>query len=316
MNIINFINNLTNFGLIFAINNFAGNHLNFINPKISVSEKRDTNIKKYLKKKYTSIINEYNSCGVQGINQQNRNPYTIWVCWQQGEDNMPDIMKICFNNIKRYANGNQVILITDNNYMNYVTIPDYIIKKVKKGKISRTHFSDILRICLLYEHGGLWLDSTVLLTSPLEEMLYDFFSMKCKNDLWEHIGKKRWLSYYLYSVKHNILFDFTRRIFFEYTKHHNMFIDYYLIDYIFDMGYDTIPAIRKLIDDIPVSNATPSFIGYFNYEKKFDSFEFNQLCLTTHFHKLIGKKCFRKFTEDNELTYYGFILQNFGLIKE
>lgn len=49
----------------------------------------------------------------------------------------------------------------------YVDIPDYILQKYKQGKMTRTHLSDIVRLLLLSKYGGVWIDSTILLTNEL-----------------------------------------------------------------------------------------------------------------------------------------------------
>lgn len=36
----------------------------------------------------------------------------IWVCWWQGKENMPDIVKACYNSIQKHACNHPVILIT------------------------------------------------------------------------------------------------------------------------------------------------------------------------------------------------------------
>ena len=87
----------------------------------------------------------------------------IWVCWWQGRDSMPDIVKACYNSILMHAGNHPVILITGDNYHEYVTLPDCILQKWKAGNITLTHLSDILRMLLLKAHGGIWMDSTVLL---------------------------------------------------------------------------------------------------------------------------------------------------------
>ena len=46
-----------------------------------------------------------------------------------------------------------------------VNMPDYIIRKQQSGEIDLTHFSDILRMMLLAQHGGIWMDSTLLIPS-------------------------------------------------------------------------------------------------------------------------------------------------------
>lgn len=86
----------------------------------------------------------------------------IWICWFQGIEDAPEIVKTCVNSIKNNSGVHNVVILTDDNYRNYVDIPDIIEKRRKEGIISRTAFSDILRMCLLAKHGGMWLDSTFL----------------------------------------------------------------------------------------------------------------------------------------------------------
>ena len=62
---------------------------------------------------------------------------------------MPDIVKVCYASAKHHAGQHPVILITEQNYQEYATMPDYILQKVKNHEISLTHFSDMLRIICL-----------------------------------------------------------------------------------------------------------------------------------------------------------------------
>ena len=94
-------------------------------------------------------------------------PY-IWVCWFQCEENMPEVVRVCIDSIRKNApKGVKVVLITLDNVCDYVEFPDFILKKVKQGKISITHFSDVLRFSLLKKYGGLWIDSTVYVSRPI-----------------------------------------------------------------------------------------------------------------------------------------------------
>ena len=84
----------------------------------------------------------------------------IWVCWWQGIEQAPDIVKRCVQSICINAAPYEVVILDDTNYRNYVKIPDWMERKRSQGIITRTHFSDFLRLELLAEHGGIWLDST------------------------------------------------------------------------------------------------------------------------------------------------------------
>lgn len=50
----------------------------------------------------------------------------IWICWWQGIDNAPGIVKACVNTIKRNAGEYEVIVITDDNCKDYVQFPDWL----------------------------------------------------------------------------------------------------------------------------------------------------------------------------------------------
>ena len=78
-----------------------------------------------------------------------------------------EIVKICVESIKKNAGDHRVIILTDDNYKQYVDIPEWVEEKKKKGVISRTHYSDILRLSLLARHGGMWIDSTFYCTDIL-----------------------------------------------------------------------------------------------------------------------------------------------------
>jgi hypothetical protein len=48
---------------------------------------------------------------------------------------MPDIVKACYNSIQKHACNHPVILITEENFRNYIDMPEYIINKQKEGYI-------------------------------------------------------------------------------------------------------------------------------------------------------------------------------------
>lgn len=52
-------------------------------------------------------------------------------------------------------------------------LPNFILKKFENGYISITHLSDIIRVLLLYNYGGLWIDSTVLNISSINRKVFD-----------------------------------------------------------------------------------------------------------------------------------------------
>lgn len=96
----------------------------------------------------------------------------IWQCWLQGKEKAPEIVKTCIQSVEKFKRANQkVVIITAKNYTDYVSLPTFIIEKWKKGIISHTQFSDILRINFLSKYGGYWIDATCLLTAPIPKWI-------------------------------------------------------------------------------------------------------------------------------------------------
>ena len=63
----------------------------------------------------------------------------VWVCWWQGEKEAPAIVKRCIDSIRRNARGHSIIVITEQNYKNFVSFPEWIEEK-KRNYISYTLF--------------------------------------------------------------------------------------------------------------------------------------------------------------------------------
>jgi hypothetical protein len=240
---------------------------------------------------------------------------------------MPPIVKACYQTLKKFSNGHKINLITKNNYHNFITLPDFVLKKVKNKKLSLAHLSDIIRMCLLYEHGGLWLDSTVLLTRPLTSLpeicsQLGFWTIKDDGEIlatcsgarnWI-IREDRWVSFCLYSRKHSILSEFVKELYLTYVKNNSVLIDYFIIDYCIDIAYDTIPEVRLMIDSVPENNPKVHEIHHrLGPNSEYDKALFDNICSNTFFHKLNYKDGYELHTKDGKLTTYGYIIERAAL---
>lgn len=108
---------------------------------------KDKIVLNYIEKQYGNFISQYTLCSLPPKKQFENLP--IWVCWLQGEENAPKLVKKCISSIRQHANGHEVIILTENNIKEYIDIPEYIIENAQRGILSRTNFSDIVRFALL-----------------------------------------------------------------------------------------------------------------------------------------------------------------------
>lgn len=221
----------------------------------------------YLKRKHTYILkflfDRYDKYVPQSFSKE---PYEknysieelpIWVLWFQGENKMPDIVKLCYRNIQKYCNGRKVILLTKDNIAKYLQISKDIYEKVEKGHMGYANFSDLIRVSLLYKYGGTWIDATVFVKSPIDNSSLNkiFDSIKIHPLTEEHISGYRWTSFYLFSYPKSEAMKCFRDVMFAYWKDgYNKIIDYFLIDYTFVMLYIKNTDFRKIIDSRPFTN--------------------------------------------------------------
>ncbi|ACV40112.1 capsular polysaccharide synthesis protein [Leptotrichia buccalis] len=124
------------------------------------------------------------------------NEKIIWQFWGQGWDfeKLPDVVKISYKSVEKYKKDYEIIHLDMNNINDYLEIPAYILKKVENKKMGFAHFTDIIRLALLYNYGGVWIDATILLTDylPQEYFEMDYFMFQRDDNL---ENKKDWEDY-------------------------------------------------------------------------------------------------------------------------
>ncbi len=90
-----------------------------------------------LKKKYKGFISEYQQ-KEDTKNVLHEHSDIVWVCWFQGMEHAPKMVQYCFESLKSNLRDKRIILITEDNYKEYVQFPEYILEKYEKGCFSKT----------------------------------------------------------------------------------------------------------------------------------------------------------------------------------
>ena len=103
----------------------------------------------------------------------------VWQYWGQGisSSDLPETVKFCFKSVDKHSGDYTVIRLDDNNIHDYLNIPEFVWKKKQNPEFKHAFFADLLRLALLDIYGGVWLDATIYLSSPLSDLLgkSDFF---------------------------------------------------------------------------------------------------------------------------------------------
>ena len=254
-----------------------------------------------LKEKYGHVLEENLS-----NTETPQDSKKVWICWFQGEENAPDIVKACIRSLRNQLSDWEIIVLTNNNISKYVEFPDYITEKVG-GAISLTHFSDILRVCLLNRYGGLWLDSTVFCSSrefadyikTLPLFVYRNVDM-ARRDIIPIVAE----SWMIYSKSNQKILLMVEKLLFEYWKNESKSINYFLFHLFFTLSTE---KYSEEWGAVPVFSEVPPNIMGFELMNKYDILRWNQLTRMSDFHNLSYK--WPHGDESDPNTLYNFILR-------
>ena len=245
---------------------------------------------KYLQR-YTYALDNAATAALQPV------PKIIWSCWWQGEENLPPVVKRCFESVHKYCPDYEFRLITENNLHQYIDFPDYIWKKYRKGIISRTLLSDLLRIGLLSRYGGIWLDATVYLTAPLPPKITEtsFFAFHCREIY-------QFQSWFLKSAPNDIILSNLQKLFLEYFKHENRLLNYFFTYLAFDVVVSQQRACAEQWQNTPTIVDTFCYDLADNFFAPYSAAKWKQIKSATTVHKLSWK--YRQTPNDDSFLNY------------
>ncbi|WP_331198084.1 capsular polysaccharide synthesis protein [Limosilactobacillus pontis] len=262
-------------------------------------------VKQKLRKKYQEeLLNFKFNNSIEHKSSNN-----IWFCWFQGLENAPQIVKVCFNSLEENLPNKNIIIISKENMGNYVSFPEFIMEKWRKGIISNTHMTDLLRLELLTNYGGTWIDATVLCTEKEDRIPEYFFN----SDLFFYQmlkpgrdGNSSYMSSWFINAKsHNKILEATKYLCYKYWEKNNYLVDYFLLHDFMSIVLDEYPEEWNKI--IPRDNAAPHelLLRLFN---KYDKNMWDAIISQTPFHKLTYK--FSEAEAIKEDTFYKKIINN------
>ncbi len=264
------------------------------------TNKKTIHIEKYLLKNYSDIIEKYRNA--KESTQECRD-FKIWIFWGQGEENMPVLVKACYN--KMIENNPNVQFIDMSNVRQFVKLPEIVYEKLRAGNLLYAHFSDIVRNTLLAKYGGLWLDSTIWTDGKIPELAksYTFFSPHDKNN------SIFWCSYAMGSNKINsVTFRFLQEMLVAVCTRERIWPEYLFQDRLLDFAHRNIPAAQSSIDATPENN-TRRFMLFALMNKPYNDDTYNDLIKDNFIFKLSYKAKY-KLECDGKQTYYAKLIAN------
>lgn len=268
--------------------------------------------------KYQHITTKYKDVIVENYDQCNVNDKGktyVWWCWLQGTDNAPVLAKACLASLKKSLTNVEIVELSEENYIQWVALPEYIVQKYKKGRIPAALFSDMLRLQLLAEHGGVWIDSTVMCTTP------DNKAKGLYHPSWEDIIKSKlyvfqytkpglkWSgntsNWFIASKKGNPFIMTLRDMLFAYWKDYDVALEYYICHLFFN---EVSKAYPEQIEAMPYGWSVPSISLGGHLKNKFNKEKWQQISNQVHWHKMTYRKE-KELSKDLD-NYYSYITKS------
>jgi hypothetical protein len=98
---------------------------------------------------------------------QHNFPNIIWSYWDDPHT-IPNTVKLCIESWRQHNPSYTIVLMNRTSYSEYVSIPDTINPNFNDFP---ARFADLVRICCLAKHGGVWVDSSVIMSQSLDSWL-------------------------------------------------------------------------------------------------------------------------------------------------
>jgi hypothetical protein len=241
---------------------------------------REHEVYRKYERRYADLIAD----GASGGNRVRRD--RVWVFWQQGMKNAPDLVRACYESVLLALPDKEVTVVTGDNLTDFVDLPGYVVDKFRSGAIPHAQFSDLVRISLIANHGGTWMDSTVLLTGgnlPRYTMSLPLFCFKQINISNKDVPPILSSNWYISGYTNSRILELTRALLLEYWRTHNRLEQYFMFHIFFAMACRRYPEEWATVPTY--NNATPHEL-MFELGDAYNPARWEQICRATDVHKL------------------------------
>lgn len=263
--------------------------------------------------KYTHIIKD-SKVKYEAETLSHEHPKIVWWCWLQGEENAPKVVKTCLNSLRNnLPTYYKIRIVNENNWQEWVTMPNFIVEKRRKGRIPSALFSDLLRLELLITYGGTWIDSTVLSTRVKDHVDFHKSSRLLKADLFlfqytlpgsnKFGGISNW---FISAHSNNKVLMTMRDVLMAYWRDYDCTLDYYIFHLFFNI---MVKAYPREVGAMPYAYSVDALQLMKHWHERFDRQTWDYWKSKVCFHKLSSRP--RPSVIQDKQNYFNVLINSF-----
>lgn len=216
---------------------------------------------------------------------------TVWAYWDTGIETAPAIVKKCLASTKKMAArmGYDFVLLDKNNLHDYILLPDHIEQKHGKELIGEAHYSDILRISLLAEYGGIWADATLYASDVIPDYILHQPYFMFRAPLFGNASLGVCSSWFIIAQKGNVIARTVRDSLYRYWEKNNYIVDYFLFHLMLTWIVQNIKECKECWEAMPYISNQPPHLFMYSLHKPYSPEAYTHIVNTCFVHKLTYK---------------------------
>lgn len=255
---------------------------------------------KELKERYSFFLRERNLHVKDGGKKSSKK---IWFCWLQGIENAPDLVKACYNSIKKQMLDYEIIIVTEENLHGYIEVSPIVQEKYLNGKMCAAHYSDYLRCELLIKYGGIWMDATVLLTNKIPDNVLNSSFLMFDLSGYMDVNTRKSSNWFIVSEPENRILTLVRDMLVKYWSESDNAVNYYIMHIFIRMVFELNENEWNSMNHMAVN----AYLMARALNNTFDSNQYEFIKSVSFIHKLTNK---RKIDTGKD-NVYNYILKEF-----
>ena len=243
------------------------------------------------------------------VNDKDEYKNCIWTAWLQGEEDAPEVIKLNFASIREKSSGHSVIVITNKNVSCFISVPESIKQKHESGIIGHAHYSDMIRMMILAQYGGIWLDATIFLHAPIDEKAFSssFYSVGFLSGKGLYVSEHKWLVRVIGGNNNSAILNTISSMLNSYWIEHSVPIDYFVFDYLIAVLYRENHEFHLIIDSLPKIKFFTDELRK-NINDQYSENVLNRLFQGNQIYTLSYKYDYQKQTPDGKISNYGYLV--------
>ena len=275
----------------------------------------DGMVKSYIYKNHRRVFDRYEN--VQDLGKV-PSQKIIWTAWLQGVNDLPRAIDESFKAMERHAGDYDVRIVTLANLNDYLKVDANVLKRFNNKQISAAHFTDYIRVLLLKNYGGVWLDATQYMTRELPEDIWNY-DLLVWNKVVDHTQKNAYVAIpfvekfnnsFLVGKKHALFYEFASEITHELLFDPILQLDYFSNFKAYAVGVDKIATLGQEWKAMRVINPDGYIIKQF-WNQNMSSKVKSAINNSENFFFTIAYKFTWQNESKGELTTEEYLVRNF-----